>query len=325
MLNYPWLVKPYQQLVEPIVQNRAHHALLINYVQGCGEGELITLLANRLLCLTPDQGQPCGHCHSCLLFKAETHPDFYIITVEKDKKTIGIDQIRQLTTKVYEHSQQGGAKVIWVKEAGLMTEAAANALLKTLEEPPEQTFFILSDAQLNKLPATIRSRCGYFYLAAPELDDSVNWLKQYYQNYNDNQLATALLLNHQAPLAAKVLLEPEHWQKREQFCQTLTELIPTNQFWLLLPALNNDDVLFRLHGFCSLLADAMKAQNKAGKFITHRDQVPLVRLLARIETTKLLALYQLWQHALQQLTSIAGLNQELVLSNLLAQSELINT
>lgn len=320
---YPWLTKPYQQLVDPVIHNRAHHGLLLNYTQGSGENELISLFINRLLCQSPHQQDPCGQCHSCLLFKAETHPDFYTVTLEKDKKSIGVEQIRQLTEKVYEHAQQGGAKVIWIKQASLMTEAAANALLKTLEEPPAQTFFILSDHRINQLPATVRSRCFYFYLSLPSLDDSIAWLKQHYQQYNDNQLATALLLNENAPLAALALLVPEAWQLRQQFCDRLSIAISENNFWALLAEINTDQAVTLINWFSTLLSDALKARSRTGKFVMNRDQVPLIRLLARMDEEKLIKLYQLWLQVQYQLRHITGLNQELIVSNLLAQSELV--
>ena len=322
--TYPWLKLPFEQLADMIVNHRAHHALLINYIQGSGEEELINLLVNRLICQSSQQLQPCGQCHSCQLLLSQHHPDYYLITNEQGKQSISIDQIRSISTKVYEKSQQGGNKVIWIKHAALMTEAAANALLKTLEEPPENTYFILSDEHNSQLLPTIHSRCFSYFLAVPQLEKSINWLKkQHSHSYSDNELATALLLSENAPLNAAILLQPEKWQQRKLFCEKLLELLPENNFWQLAKTFNNEDFLERITWFCALLADALKAKQKVGRYIVNRDQVPLVRLIATKSHDEITSLYQLWSQARKVLLSVAGLNKELMVYNVLAQSQLI--
>ena len=322
--TYPWLKLPFEQLADMIVNHRAHHALLINYIQGSGEEELINLLVNRLICQSSQQLQPCGQCHSCQLLLSQHHPDYYLITNEQGKQSISIDQIRSISTKVYEKSQQGGNKVIWIKHAALMTEAAANALLKTLEEPPENTYFILSDEHNSQLLPTIHSRCFSYFLTVPELEKSINWLKkQHSHSYSDNELATALLLSENAPLNAAILLQPEKWQQRKLFCEKLLELLPENNFWQLAKTFNNEDFLERITWFCALLGDALKAKQKVGRYIVNRDQVPLVRLIATKSHDEITSLYQLWLQARKVLLSVAGLNKELMVYNVLAQSQLI--
>ena len=322
--KYPWLKLPFEQLADMIVNHRAHHALLINYIQGSGEEELINLLVNRLICQSSQQLQPCGQCHSCQLLLSQHHPDYYLITNEQSKQSISIDQIRSISTKVYEKSQQGGNKVIWIKHAALMTEAAANALLKTLEEPPENTYFILSDEHNSQLLPTIHSRCFSYFLAVPKLEESINWLKkQHSHSYSDNELATALLLSENAPLNAAILLQPEKWQQRKLFCEKLLELLPENNFWQLAKTFNNEDFLERITWFCALLADALKAKQKVGRYIVNRDQVPLVRFLATKSHDEITSLYQLWLQARKVLLSVAGLNKELMVYNVLAQSQQI--
>lgn len=325
---YPWLNQPYQQLVEPLLQKRAHHAVLINYVQGSGERFLIGQFINRLLCETDLGLEPCGVCHGCRLFVSQHHPDCYVIEQENNKQSIGVDQIRRVANKVYEKSQQGGNKVIWVDQASLMTESAANALLKTLEEPPQNTYFILCDAHNTKQLPTIRSRCRYQFLPVPELDTSIAWLKQYlatatidYPLYNENELATALLLNELAPLSALAMLEPKKWQQRQIFCQKLLIALPNHDYWSLYDEFNQEQVIERINWFCALLSDALKARQKAGKFIVNRDQVPLVRLLLAQGNHEIIRLHDLWLSARTTLLTVTGVNQALIVSNLLAQSE----
>lgn len=323
--DYPWLILPYQQLTLGILQQRAHHALLINYVQGSGEDTLIKLLANRLLCQSTEQLEPCFKCHSCQLFLANNHPDYYVIINEPNKQSIGIDQIRSLSSKVYEKSQQGNNKVIWIKRAALMTEAAANALLKTLEEPPLNTYFILSDEHNSQMLPTIHSRCFSYFLKVPKLEQSIEWLKKNHNlAYSDNELATALLLSENAPLSALALLAPEKWQQRKVFCENLLTTLPQNNYWQLAKTFDHEQFLERIIWFCALLSDALKAKQKVGRFIINRDQVTLVRLLATYSYEKITALYDLWLQARQHLLSINGLNKELIVCNVFAQSEVIS-
>ncbi|MCO6524547.1 MAG: DNA polymerase III subunit delta' [Candidatus Schmidhempelia sp.] len=323
MKYYPWLDKAYRQLVQPLLIGRAHHAWLIHYTTGSGERLLLQRFFGRLLCLMPKGGIACGHCHSCLLFNAGTHPDYYHIQTEKDKKQIGVEQIRKLTDKVYEHAQQGGTKVIWIEQATCLTEAAANALLKTLEEPPNDTYFILTENNPQQLMVTLRSRCSLFYLSPPSLDEGMAWLQHHKLNYTENQLATALLLNHNAPVAASELLTTENWQLREQFCEHLGIHLAQKRFWSLLTILNTSQSKTKISWFCSLLLDAVKAKNRAGKYITNRDKVALIRLIARFNIDQIYDWYRLWNQAKLQLQTISSLNQELILANMLAQSELL--
>ncbi|OCG77204.1 DNA polymerase III subunit delta' [Gilliamella sp. Occ4-3] len=323
--DYPWLSLPYQQLASGIMHKRAHHALLINYVQGSGEDEFVSKIASRLLCQSSQQLEPCLNCHSCQLFLSHHHPDYYVITNEQSKQSIGIDQIRKISNKVYEKSQQGGNKVIWIKNAALMTEAAANALLKTLEEPPENTYFILSDEHNSKLLPTIHSRCFSYFLPIPKLEQSIEWLKsQRNQQYSDNELASALLLSENAPLKAVALLVPEKWQQRKAFCDHLLEVVPQNNYWQLAKTFDHEEFIERVIWFCALLSDALKAKQKVGRFIVNRDQVPLVRLLATKSNEKISELYNLWLQARNQSLTVTGLNKELIVYNVLAQSELIS-
>lgn len=322
MEQYPWLMPAYQQLISPLLRQRAHHAWLISYVIGSGEVELIQAFIAALLCLSGKE-KSCGSCHSCLLYQAGNHPDFYHITVEKDKRFIGIDQIRKMIDKIYEHAQQGGVKAVWIENAALMSEGASNALLKILEEPPADTYFILSEEQPKQIIPTIRSRCYAFYLPSPDLESGICWLQGKYQHYHVHQFATALLLNKNAPLAAEKLLRSDHWAERQQFCQLVNETAAQGQFWPMLSHLNTGNLLKQNGWFCSLLLDAIKAKNRVGRYITNRDQVALIRVLARYDTKIINDWYVLWQTVAEQIKFIPGLNEQLILANLLAQSEIV--
>ncbi len=112
-----------------------------------GDEALCYALSRYLLCQQPEGHKSCGHCRGCQLMQAGTHPDYYTLTPDKGKSSLGVDAVREVSEKLYEHSRLGGAKV---------TDAAANALLKTLEEPPEQTWFFLASPIWRRRPNRMR-------------------------------------------------------------------------------------------------------------------------------------------------------------------------
>ena len=100
----------------------------------------------------------CGNCKSCLLNQAGTHPDKRVVKV--DGQTIGVDEIRDITDFINHSAAQNGNKVVVLEQCHKMTTAAANALLKTLEEPSLRRYLLLTCEQIAQLPATILSRCA---------------------------------------------------------------------------------------------------------------------------------------------------------------------
>lgn len=154
------------------------HALLLTGIQGLGKVAFANQLAKVLLC-TANKAIACGQCRYCELFAAETHPDFYRIRPVESGKKIKIDQIRDLILQLNQTAQQNNNKVAIVESAESMHHAAANALLKTLEEPSKNTFIILVTDNLFLLPATIRSRCQIIKFNVPASYAALNWLKQF--------------------------------------------------------------------------------------------------------------------------------------------------
>ena len=126
---YPWLRPDFEKLVASYQAGRGHHALLIQALPGMGDDALICALSRYLLCQQPQGHKSCGHCRGCQLMQAGTHPDYYTLAPEKGKNTLGVDAVREVTEKLNEHARLGGAKVVWVTDAALLTDAAANALL----------------------------------------------------------------------------------------------------------------------------------------------------------------------------------------------------
>ncbi|MFC0225746.1 DNA polymerase III subunit delta' [Serratia aquatilis] len=318
---YPWLNTPYRHLVGQYAAGRGHHALLVHAVPGNGDAALLYALGRWLICQQRKGEKSCGECHSCRLMLAGNHPDYHILAPEKGKSSLGVEPVRQVIEILYSHAQQGGAKVVWLSQAELLTEAAANALLKTLEEPPANTYFLLGCSDPSRLLATLRSRCFYWHLASPDEQLGLRWLDR--QNGGDPIVRlTALRLHGGAPIAAEALLKLEQWQQRASLCNALSAALPQCDMLMLLPVLNHDDVAERLHWLCALLLDALKWQQGAASYVMNQDQLMLVQQLAqRLSSSSLQQIMQKWLNCRHQLLSISGVNRELLLTEQLLSWE----
>ncbi|NCT84996.1 MAG: DNA polymerase III subunit delta' [Comamonadaceae bacterium] len=200
MLNadLPWLEKP---LADALARARSH-ALLVQGPAGVGQLELAVKLAQSWLCEDRAEAQPaCGHCASCKLFASGTHPDFQLLLPEaldasareslglpfeepdapkagkaKPSREIKVEAVRNLLAFAQATSARGRAKVAVIFPAEALNGVAANALLKTLEEPSGLLRFALASHDSAALLPTIRSRCQPLPLALPEREAALAWL-----------------------------------------------------------------------------------------------------------------------------------------------------
>ena len=150
-----------EHLRKNIAGGKFPHAVIFSGAEGIGKRLTAQICAAALLCENPVDGSPCGTCENCRLTAAGTHPDFYVVEPEETKtaRNIKIGQIRALQTEAALRPINSERRVVILDGAELMNNAAANCLLKTLEEPPSQTIFILLTANRSSLLMTIRSRC----------------------------------------------------------------------------------------------------------------------------------------------------------------------
>lgn len=221
--NYPWQEKQKQRLLEMQKQQRFPHALLLTGPEGIGLTQFSLTFAMQMLCLNEEQDHVCGKCQSCQLFLAGSHPDLLIIEPEEEGKQVKIDQIRELIEYVTLKSFSGHYKIAIIKAADAMNRATANALLKTLEEPPSQSMLFLLSHRPSSLPITIRSRCQKVAFEATYDVSAINWLKQ--QPIESN-LSTDLLLSLASggPLKAVKMVEEGQIQHRHTLLNDLKSL-----------------------------------------------------------------------------------------------------
>ncbi len=145
-------------LQRALTSGRVAHAYLFSGPSGVGKRLTATAMAMALNCLERSDDS-CGQCIGCSKITKEIHPDVFSLTLPENRKSIPVDSVRELEQRLAMRPHEGAAKVAVVDPADRMTEAAANALLKTLEEPKPNRFIILVTARLSSMLPTVRSRC----------------------------------------------------------------------------------------------------------------------------------------------------------------------
>ena len=197
----PWLAAPLQRALS----TRRGHALLVHGPSGVGQFELSLLLATARLCESADvavDARPCDRCASCRLVRARSHPDLMVLVPEalreglgwsvgsegeeggestrpgkKPSKDIRVEAVRAAIAFATTTSSRGRGKALVIHPAERMNDIAANAFLKTLEEPAGEAIFVLSTAAPDALLPTIRSRCQALALAVPAAGEAIEWLE----------------------------------------------------------------------------------------------------------------------------------------------------
>ena len=150
--------KQLETLRSALAQGRLHHAYLFVGPEGVGKRTVALSLARALHC-SDRPGDFCGQCTNCARIQGGNHPDVRVIGPLPDKKEISIQQIREIEKELNFRSFSGGRKIAVIDPATLMNLAAQNALLKTLEEPPQDSLLILIASNSGGLLPTLRSRC----------------------------------------------------------------------------------------------------------------------------------------------------------------------
>ncbi|MBR9883866.1 MAG: DNA polymerase III subunit delta', partial [Oceanospirillales bacterium] len=221
---YPWLTDQWAHVIQQHGRGRLPHALLLSGPAGIGKAAFGSALAHVLLCHNPQDGAPCGRCRSCELIASGHHPDRLFLHPEEPGKPIRVDQVRELTNVLHSTAQQGGYRIMIMEPAEAMNVAAANALLKTLEEPGQDTLLILVCHQLGQLMPTIRSRCQRIEFSLPSNEQSRGWLAQKLE-MGEDEAEKLLAIAQGAPLGAVALKQGELLDLRRSFMSGLADLL----------------------------------------------------------------------------------------------------
>lgn len=201
MTNLPsWLAEPFAQLTQSALVQRGHAFLLLG-PQGLGQEALQQAVAQHWLA-------------SSMI----DNPDIVLVEALEGKRDIGVDQIRALTSWAQQTAHGSSGRVVMIRQLERLNSAAANSLLKTLEEPPSGVRFLLTASRAGKLLPTLLSRCQRLNLPVPSRELAIEWLLAHVASVSEADCRLALQLHTGAPLAAQAwlvsggLTEWKEWQ-----------------------------------------------------------------------------------------------------------------
>lgn len=165
-----------QGLLHALLTGRLHHALLFSGIEGIGKTMLAKAFIQSMMCVesSPQRPQRCLKCSNCRRIASNSHPD--LIEISTDTATLKIDQIRELQRRLGFAPFEGDRRFVIIQDVHKMQDAAANCLLKTLEEPDSYTTFILITPQVQRLLPTIISRCQNIRFAPFSMEETVAFL-----------------------------------------------------------------------------------------------------------------------------------------------------
>lgn len=314
----PWQQHDWHHLSNYLLQKRIPQALLIIGNKGLGKQQLANQFAFALLCTQPlDNGLCCGRCDSCLLIKAETHPDFIQIKPDESKKSIAIDQIRSLISQLTLKPQFEAYRVVIVNPADLMNIRSANAFLKCLEEPTERTVILLITDKPTRLPVTIISRCQKLAVTKPDKADVITWLKQQAVQENPELLSS---LAQGAPLLAlsyakegTLTLRNDCFKAWMAIANQRSHPVIIAEGWLKLP---ESPLIFWM---TSWIIDLIRCYYQSGlDSLYNPDLKEALQVLSqRLELTGLYKLYDLLLQCKQNLDT--QINKQMMLEEILIQ------
>lgn len=316
-----WQKKQWESLQQARLQQRLPHAILLQGKAGVGKLQFAVALAKSLLCQrSAADGEACGACKSCQLFAGGTHPDYKHIKPQPPKNStsanpvlsIKVDTIRSLCEQLNTTSQLQGARVAIIEQADKMLHHAANSLLKTLEEPGQNTNIILHTARPDTIPITVRSRCQQVHFPQPSADEALQWLEQ----QAVSQAAVKLRQAHGAPILAcdedKLDMAGRQTLAQAMLAKTKGE-----------SALKFADQLAKLPKYAALnwcldwVMDVIRLQhsNSDDSLINVASKKQLHAIASRADSSKLFAIYDSICQAIRH--EAIALNAQLLWENLL--------
>ncbi|OGT45290.1 MAG: DNA polymerase III subunit delta' [Gammaproteobacteria bacterium RIFCSPHIGHO2_12_FULL_41_20] len=315
---FPWHRETWQRLWCRYVERCLPHALLFAGIAGVGKTAFAEKFAQALLCKNPGtEGLPCEVCSSCCLLLAHSHPDVFSVCSEPGH-AIKVDQIREMIDFVNKTALQGGYRVVLMHAVTNMNMYAANALLKTLEEPSPNVVIILISNQNNELPATLRSRCLPILFPVPAQDVALSWLQQQVQPRPIEELRLLLGIAYGAPLRAIEFFSKEIFTLRADLFRALGDIVQQQgdplkyaAQWQALEVLPILDLLM------SFLSDLFKLHMQCGQeAVMNRDFMQLLLALGScLPMHKVQVYVDYLQQVRRYVTGSSSLNKQLLLED----------
>jgi DNA polymerase-3 subunit delta' len=316
---YPWQDQLWQQLAG---RTQHAHAYLLHGPIGIGKRALAERLMASLLCQRLNGLQACGECKSCLLLVAGSHPDNYVLEPEEADKAIKVDQVRDLVSFVVQTAQMGGRKVVLIEPVEAMNINAANALLKSLEEPSGNTVLLLVSHQPSRLLPTVKSRCVQQACPLPSEQASLAWLATALPDSSEAERIELLSLAAGSPLAAVSLKAQGVREQRAQVVDAVKKLLKQQQSpTQLAEGWKDIPLLLLFDWFCDWSHLILRYQlTEDDQALGLEDMRKVLQYMAQKSAqSKVLAIQDWILAQRQKIMSKANLNRVLLLEALLVQ------
>ncbi|MCF6764460.1 hypothetical protein L3V82_01660 [Thiotrichales bacterium 19S3-7] len=281
---YPWFNSIIASLESEFKANRLSHALLFQAKSASGIEQLLIELAKGLTCRASEHLLACNTCRDCQLWcDDQLHPD--VFEVAKNDTTIRIDAIRELKSRIYLTSynestvNQISRRIVIIRKLQRLNEASANALLKLLEEPPENTYFLLETDYIDQLLPTIVSRCQKRVINI-EFDDAVVWLNTQKHALNCQlELSVAWSMSFGQPLMVKQLIEDSAKLKLRD--QVISLLLSRDYLFDFIQSTGDDQFDAIVFWLYSIITDIMKLKLNAFDAVVHKDCIEKIQMASK--------------------------------------------
>ena len=219
---YPWQKSDWSKLIYQTTKERLDHAYLVYGPVGIGKFDFVLKFSKFLLCVSPSNYDACNKCSNCKLHDS-AHPNIKVLMPESNSLEIKIDQVRDLTDFLNKTGHSSGFKIAIITDADRLNINAANALLKTLEEPSGDSTVILCSSLPGLLSPTLRSRCQKFAMREPGRKETLDWIKEQANEAIDDNLLSSV--TESGPLEIKELVESRKLEKQEIFIENFINLL----------------------------------------------------------------------------------------------------
>lgn len=198
-----WLQEAWQYLINSDRHGKLAHAYILEGDKDFAAEQFLSAFVQYLHCSNREQDIPCGKCQHCSQIKQNVFADFRLVTVSEKKKDISVEQIREISHFFQQTGHTQGFRIVGIIEAEKMNQSSANALLKTLEEPGENSLIFLVSNHSQRLSDTVKSRCHTLNLTRINSQNLIHWLKSFHiVEQNEQQWLKTIQSADCKPLAA---------------------------------------------------------------------------------------------------------------------------
>ena len=327
MAIYPWQAEQWARVVKQVNTNKVPHAFLLNGVEGIGKQAFAEGLVAHLLCEQVASGlmtESCGSCKQCRLLASDTHPDYKNIAPEGGSSILKVDTIRALVDFFAQSSMQGGRKLSVLAPAEALNHNAANALLKTLEEPSGDSVIILVSHSAGQLLPTIRSRCQVIDFSLPEPSLANKWLSEELstrgQSLEAGDFEAVMSLASNAPLKALKFIEAGSLDENRLMLTEMASFLRRDVLSSELAGRWGDDIaIMRLEWMIQWVELVLKVKMTQLAIDSHPAE-KMINHLAKISKEQ--QLLMLYNNSLAQLRLLLGTsnpNKQLLFEYILSQ------